>query len=207
MQMPASILSGSHKGIRTTYQLKLPGGFWRSEKGETAHDRNRKHITHPGLNYLAVPCYLGARMTDYAELRAALPAATPGPWFVHGSLGHAVATVGKVRIASDAHCTNRPEEDATYIAAANPEVIRALLAERDALIHDNAEYVGAASALATENQRLREALRWAAGSLLAACGSGQATELDRFTLDGVTRTGTEILDMADAALAQGQGEE
>lgn len=82
----------------------------------------------------------------------------------------------------------------------------ALLAERDALIHDNAEYVGAASALATENQRLREALRWAAGSLLAVCGDGQATELDRFTLDGVTRTGTEILDMADAALAQGQEE-
>lgn len=72
-------------------------------------------------------------MTDYAELRAALPAATPGPWFVHGSLGHAVATVGKVRIASDAHCTNRPEEDATYIAACHPNAIRALLAERDAM--------------------------------------------------------------------------
>lgn len=38
------------------------------------------------------------------------------------------------------------------------ERLRALLAERDALIHDNAEYVGAATDLATENQRLREAL-------------------------------------------------
>lgn len=61
-------------------------------------------------------------------------------------------------------------------------------------------------AASDEIERLREALRWAAGSLLAACGSGQATELDRFTLDGVTRTGTEILDMADAALAQEQEE-
>lgn len=41
---------------------------------------------------------------------------------------------------------------------ADPDTIRTLLAERDALAHDNAEYVGAASALATENQRLREAL-------------------------------------------------
>lgn len=42
--------------------------------------------------------------------------------------------------------------------ATHPETIRALLAERDALIHDNAEYVSAANELATENQRLREAL-------------------------------------------------
>lgn len=38
----------------------------------------------------------------------------------------------------------------------------ALLAERDALIHDNSEYVSAANELATENQRLREALELAA---------------------------------------------
>ena len=35
---------------------------------------------------------------------------------------------------------------------------RALLAERDALIHDNAEYVRAANELAAENERLREEL-------------------------------------------------
>ena len=73
-------------------------------------------------------------MTDYAELRSALDVGpTPGPWFVHGSQGYAVATVGKIRIVADEfHIKIRPEDDATYIAAANPEVIRALLAERDA---------------------------------------------------------------------------
>lgn len=41
----------------------------------------------------------------------------------------------------------------------------ALLAERDALIHDNYEYVSAANELATENQRLREALKLAYGAM------------------------------------------
>lgn len=74
-------------------------------------------------------------MTDYAELRAALEIGpTPGPWFVHGSRGYAVATVGKIRIATDElHINIRPEDDAEYIAACHPEAIRALLAERDAL--------------------------------------------------------------------------
>ena|SRR5690606_13802619 len=71
----------------------------------------------------------------YAELRAALEMGpTPGPWFVHGSQGYAVATVGKIRIAADEfHIKTRPGDDAAYIAACHPEVIRALLAERDAL--------------------------------------------------------------------------
>src|SRR5690606_32012546 len=151
-------------------------------------------------------------MTDYAELRAALEAGpTPGPWTVRYDYVVQATSFdgGRLVPVAQPYGVNSDGTDlfanARMIAACHPEAIRTLLAERDALIHDNAEYVGAASALATENQRLREALRWAAGALLAVCGDGQATELDRFTLDGVTRTGTEILDMADAALAQGQG--
>lgn len=43
------------------------------------------------------------------------------------------------------------------------ETIAGLRKERDELIHDNAEYVGAANELATENQRLRVALEMIAG--------------------------------------------
>lgn len=74
-------------------------------------------------------------MDKYSELMAALDVGpTPGPWFVHGSQGYAVATVGKIRIATDEpHINIRPGDDAEYIAACHPEAIRALLAERDSL--------------------------------------------------------------------------
>lgn len=74
-------------------------------------------------------------MTDrYDELRAALDAGpTEGPWFTHESLGYAVATVGTHRIAADTEPQADPRFDIGYIAAANPETIRALLEERDSL--------------------------------------------------------------------------
>ena len=75
-------------------------------------------------------------MTDYSELKRLAEAATPGPW----------ALDGIARVAGDqgAHPNNiaftavfddmpRSAHNAAYIAAANPAVILAILAELDAL--------------------------------------------------------------------------
>lgn len=107
-------------------------------------------------------------MTDkHADIRAAVKHATPGPWqwwtsnswkrLKHDGKGE-TQNVIEPYVAHDGHpdlCVSL--SDMAYIAACHPEAIRALLAERDALIHDNAEYAGAANALATENERLRDA--------------------------------------------------
>lgn len=109
-------------------------------------------------------------MTDrYTDIRAALEAATPGPWSagvstVQGIQYLAVAQAGNESVViallgfAGAGDENQSISNARYVGACHPEVIRALLAERDALIHDNSEYVSAANELATENQRLREEL-------------------------------------------------
>lgn len=97
-------------------------------------------------------------MDKYAELRAALEAGpTPGPWkWAADSRIATVTTVAEYRIGPDykTSCQARYdfhaacEIDAAYIAAANPEAIRALLAERDALLdavrlaYDAMNYLG-----------------------------------------------------------------
>lgn len=65
------------------------------------------------------------------------------------------------------------------------EAIRDLLAERDAL---------------------RDALRWTAGALQASCVAGKVTEADtaRALIGNETKSIGQILDAADAALAQGE---
>ena len=69
-------------------------------------------------------------MTDkYAQLRAALDAGpTPGPWQAYEKCVFFGREGGFCL-----HDCPRPSENADYIAACHPEVIRALLAERDAL--------------------------------------------------------------------------
>lgn len=130
-------------------------------------------------------------MTDYAELRAALEAGpTPGPWSGRtGGLDAGLATDCAIHTWERciAQITDNPlnQRDMAYIAAAHPEVIRALLAERDAL---------------------REALEWNAGALMAACKAGRVSELDRLSSDTETYTVGVILDMAESALAQDQEE-
>ncbi|MGE4368039.1 MAG: hypothetical protein AB7E12_00015 [Burkholderiaceae bacterium] len=66
------------------------------------------------------------------------------------------------------------------------EAIRDLLAERDAL---------------------RDALRWTAGVLQASCVAGKVTEADtaRSLIGNETKSIGQILDAADAALAQERG--
>lgn len=81
--------------------------------------------------------------------------------------------------------------------ACRPGVIRALLADADR-----------AAELEAENARLREALRWTAGSLQAACVASKINETDkaRALIGTESRTVGQILDAANAALAQEQGE-
>lgn len=129
---------------------------------------------------------------QYAELRAALDAVPCIKWTASRSTVHIPETedwAGK-----DLSITGLDKQVARklarYIADTHPKAIRTLLAERDALIHDNAEYVGAANALATENERLREALR-----LTLPMAKGYAT---------VNPVGSnqQCIEQAEAALTQ-----
>jgi hypothetical protein len=61
------------------------------------------------------------------ELEAIARAATPGEWFVHDALGHAVAAVASKRIAADALPPKSPAADSTYIAAFSPARVLAML--------------------------------------------------------------------------------
>lgn len=141
-------------------------------------------------------------MTDkFQPLRDALAAGpTPGPWF-HGAKNgeHKYCVYDKVCWTdADGRHGETPNmvvhvspddgkfHDAAYIAAADPNTIRDLLAERD---------------------RLREALRWTAAVLNDAAASAYSLDEDALIKMGdETRTVSQILDAADAALAQEQGE-
>lgn len=83
----------------------------------------------------------------------------------------------------------------------------ALLAERDALIHDNSEYVSAANELATENQRLREALEASIEQMEYDAAKIDGEWGDCRSIDELERDGElpEALVLARAALAQEQG--
>ena len=63
----------------------------------------------------------------------------------------------------------------------------------------------AARAIEAERDALREALRWAAATLQDATSSLELVfDEDQITIDGETKTVEQILDAADAALAQEQ---
>jgi len=66
-------------------------------------------------------------MIDRTELRKLAEAATPGPWFVTKGVRDEVLPIAFH--ASDPSPDHRVAENATYIAAANPETIKALLNE------------------------------------------------------------------------------
>lgn len=80
-------------------------------------------------------------MGKFSELKAAAMAATPGPWFVHekpcedGNYGIDTSdnewTAEAVVWWGFARQSIWKEEDARFIAAANPAVVLGLLAERD----------------------------------------------------------------------------
>ncbi len=67
------------------------------------------------------------------------------------------------------------------------------------------QYEDAIRALLAERDALREALRWTAATLQDATSSLDLVfEEDQITLEGETKTVEQILDIADAALAQKQ---
>lgn len=125
-------------------------------------------------------------MTDqYAELRAALAAGpTPGPWTGHrmgiekDRIGEYVQASVNVSPGDDFFfiCAKRPDgSDADlcltgngptsaintqYIIAANPEVIRALLRERDAAIEERDAALQACSDLANEMVYRGNSVAW-----------------------------------------------
>lgn len=151
----------------------------------------------------------------YADLRAALDAGPkPGKWTWKqvGSFnapGCAVfwpdTSKGGVHYRRLDSGGGMEQADAELIAACHPETIRALLAERDALEVATKEAAEVIVDRNDEIRRLREALRWAAGTLQAACGlAGPISESSPFKLGDETRTVAQICDAADAALAQGQ---
>ena len=88
---------------------------------------------------------------DYEELRKTLAGATPGPWY---SMPHGVTNGLSLEDGDEFVCRvsatlgkYEPEVlNRDYIAAANPEVIRALLDERDMML---AAIQGALSVLGT----------------------------------------------------------
>jgi hypothetical protein len=91
------------------------------------------------------------------ELEAIARAATPGEWFVHDALGHAVAAVASKRIAADALPPKSPAADSTYIAAFSPARVLAMLAIVRAAKHV-AYSNGFDAALPDKQERLRTAL-------------------------------------------------
>lgn len=156
-------------------------------------------------------------MTDYAELRAAMEAATPGPWHTNTQCPglccwHIFPSVPMFGAGEDApivmgECS---EADARFMTLAR-NALPALLAERDHYAnecHEQARLLGMSAErelkLLAERDALREALRWTAGALQASCVAGKITEADtaRALIGNETKSIGQILDAADAALAQ-----
>lgn len=131
----------------------------------------------------------------YAELRAAQQSIGASDWqwwdsnsfrrltFIeangrHGQDGGALcAVVHPIDGHPDVQMASGVRE---FIETCSPDTIRALLADYD---------------------RLREALRWNAGALQACCSEG-IREASNITIKAETKCFAEILDAANAALAQ-----
>ncbi|NGR09346.1 hypothetical protein G5B41_17540 [bacterium SGD-2] len=127
-------------------------------------------------------------MDKYAELRAALDAGpTPGPWTMDGTGTRALVRGADLTIVAVRHRLSGQahEANARLIAAANPAVIHALLAERDAL----------REALEIARDFVAEALAQERDAYRGHESVSSIADIERY------------LAQIDAALAQGQGEQ
>lgn len=146
-------------------------------------------------------------MTDFAELRAAIDAATPGPW-TQGESAAGLSCVwvgGKSEPVRDMgpdcswiDCNTEP--NARYIAAASPDVIRALLADHDTYRRQAQHETDVAHA-AFERVKALEAERDVLREALTECLRVNETDAGA----DVAVWANAML-VARAALAQGQGE-
>jgi len=168
-------------------------------------------------------------MTDrYADLRAALDAATPGPWkWVTETCERGPVWKGNpIRVSLSAPRNGDPqartavlapnwntsegdvwqawiscnEANAAYIAACHPEAIRALLADHDTYRRQAQHETDVAHA-AFERVKALEAERDAFADVLEAIASIKATP-GRAKADALLAS---VVNLASAALAQGQG--
>lgn len=137
-------------------------------------------------------------MTDYAELRAALGMGpTPGPWKASPSGMRIKDAEGRLMYEAEWRPVGVRKANAAYVAACDPDTIRALLAERDRLATTlqaevealRAEVNGTIRALLAERDALRVALE-----MMVKAGE----------MNGVGRA--YAMKVARAALAQGQEE-
>ena len=101
-------------------------------------------------------------MTDYSELKRLAEAAAPGPWRGYKNSGYVygpesvVARCGDFKDKEVARFSKEQwGNDATYIAAASPSVVLAILAELDALRASLAEAAREINAAGPVAQRIR----------------------------------------------------
>lgn len=131
-------------------------------------------------------------MTDYAELRAALEAGpTPGPWKASQTGMRIEDAEGRLMYEAEWRPAGARKANAAYVASCDPDTIRALLAERDAL---DAECADLAHQLNQSNERngvLRASLKECSAELFAQCGD--------------QKRAMQYVERARAALAQEQG--
>lgn len=88
-----------------------------------------------------------------ARLRAAAKEATRGPWQVQGDSVEACDTRDPVALRPGPSYSAQPDDDMAYIAACSPEVVVAILNDRERL--------------AAERDALRSAGAWTRASLIA----------------------------------------
>lgn len=99
-------------------------------------------------------------LDPYADLRAKLERATPGPWRDEHFRSQ-MAGDDYWRVVNGAFVVAMPqhndEANAAYIAACAPDTIRALLDERDALTREFVAYQSITASLQSEHAALRAA--------------------------------------------------
>lgn len=141
-------------------------------------------------------------MTDnYKQLRDALENFNKYPWSdeTRNRIIRAVPGLLAERDALESECAEQAR-----LNGMGAEREAALLAQHRTDSKTLREYAKLRDDLRKEREALQEALLWNAGALQACCAEG-IREASNITIESKTKCFAEILDMADAALAQEQG--
>lgn len=108
-----------------------------------------------------------------ADLKARAQKATPGPWYRNGVQ---IQTASQVSIAASLYCPEKhalktAEDDATYIAAASPDMVLALIEEIERLKEDFDAAARSAADESVKAQGLEQQAEWLARKLFEVCRS------------------------------------